>query len=342
MKRKTLTGLEKQFFYHQLLTLVRSNIPLECVAGIAADKTSSILPDIFAMMSSELESGNSLSDFLEKHPEYFSSYESDIVKAGEKSNNMKHALKQLAKFGARKTENRSISSIHMIYLVVTIILALAILAMISFYVLPVFKKMHSSLSSFGGSLPGLTQLAFMIGDWKFLLTIFAIGILLYAGLYLKYPEFFSMVISITPILGPRWVYRECAGFCSLFGRALESGVAPLKALENSADFVSHQYLKKRLKNSGTYLAEHGHTWATVLEKIRFFPKPLISLIHLGEKYGEMGAALIEIERSEKDMGVDRQAIMEIFPLFIIGGVIAFVTFMVIAMYLPMFIMTGAV
>lgn len=339
-----LSELEKQFFYHQFLILTQAKIPMDKATElIAKNRPTTKLSELLNIMAASFREGKSLSDFIRDHSDSFSSYEYDIVRSGEESSNLEDCLQWLADLYNQEREYKRIARIQFWYLVLTCFIGLAIVILFNIFVIPVFADMFASL---GGQLPKLTSLVVLISTcfrsyWLLLLIIILVSICLIRCLWLRYSELLSLVISDISRIGRKWMLQESLRFALVTGRAIECGVLPLKALESSADFVFHPYLKSRLKTMGV-LINQGQTWTSSLKSIRNFPKQFVSFIHLGEEQGELGLAFLEISRTEYSKGHNWQW-MENTLIFIflsaIGGYLGLLT---VTLYLPIFTMAGAV
>ncbi len=343
-----LSDLEKQFFYHQFLILTQAKIPMDKATElIAKNRPTTKLSELLNIMAASFREGNSLSDFIGDHSDSFSSYEYDIVRSGEKSDNLEDCLQWLADLYNQEREYKRIARIQFWYMVLTSFIGFAIVILFNIFVIPVVTDMFRSLvRSLGGQLPKLTHLVVLSNNyfrnyWIFLLIIILVSIWLIRLLWRRYPELFSLIISDISWIGRKWMLQESLRFALVTGHAIEYGVPPIKALENSADFVFHPYLKYRLKNLSVYI-NRGHTWTNALKSIRNFPKQFVSFIQLGEEQGELGLAFLEISRTEYSREHNWNWMENILIFIFLSAIGGYLGLLGIALYLPIFTMAGAV
>ncbi len=194
-----LSNLEKRFFYHQFLTLVQADIPLEQVTELIAEhRPTPRLSEMSKIMASSFQEGKSLSDFMRACPTFFSSYEFNIVKAGEKSDNLKNCLKWLADLYTRETEYGRMERIQFWYPMFTIFFGLVIIVLFNIVVIPAFQGIYSAIF-----LPNLTSGIIAVSNffrsyWFYLLPVIFITVRLIWQLWHRYPVIFSLIITGIP------------------------------------------------------------------------------------------------------------------------------------------------
>jgi len=339
---KAWTSQDKVFFYHQLLSMLRAQMPLDrAMELIAGRHPTPKLRQAVETMAASLREGRGLSDLMKEREELFTSYEAGVVGAGEEFDNLTESLEWLAELNQKESDRARTVSVVYRYSQILFAVTFFILAVMFIKVIPVFEKMYLNMEM---DLPGLTRLVLNISHglnnnliWVMVVTAVVVVFIWYARR--RYPEKISMIVTHLPLFGASWMYLEAVRFAWVAGRALEAGVEPRKAIDSSADFISHPYLRGRLKTMSAML-EEGGSWATALASIRRFPDSIIAFVKLGEVQGELGMALLEAWRSQSRQVADESkwmAIME--PLFII--LVGFsVGSIAVAIYLPIFSMTG--
>jgi type IV pilus assembly protein PilC len=338
-----LSDREKQIFYHQLVNLLQAGIPLDRAAGLMAEhRPSAGLTEVLNAMASAFRAGRTLSDFVGDHPETFSAYDGEVMAAGEESDDLAGSLHWLAGLYARQMENRRMSRIQSLYMLVASGVGIGVLFVLFLYVIPVFGEMFSG---FGSELPAPTQLIMDISRWTVRYwALIPVGMAMAAALlwwlWRQYPETVSLIASHIPWLGRTWMLEEFVRFAMVLGRALEAGVPPLRALPCSADFVVHPYLKSRLKAMGPSI-EQGQAWAHALTTIRRLPKVLVAFVRLGEEQGELGASLLELHQTEGALVKHRVQWVNLLPWFVVAVLAFSMGFSIWALYLPVFLMAGS-
>ncbi|MCP4351511.1 MAG: hypothetical protein GY795_39095 [Desulfobacterales bacterium] len=299
--KQEISVQERDIFYHRVSALTLAGEPLDQTEAFAVKKTLSGLSKLLKHMADSIRQGDSLSDFMEKNPDFFSSYEYHVVRAGEVSGDLAGSLEWLKEFTAMKRNSDHMARIQSWYLKFVGFAGFVIFAIVSavviqhkVFIFPVFMDMFNS---FGGQFPGLSQVLFDALDFlgRNILVITAEALLIL--LLLRVTDLSGSIDAFIPCIGNNRIFRESVRFAFLAGRAIEAGVSPVRAIETSAEFVNHPYLRERLK-AMKILVQGGETWAAALKRIRKFPEPIIAFVSLGEAQGELGPALTEISNTE--------------------------------------------
>jgi len=133
-----------------------------------------------------------------------------------------------------------------------------------------------------------------------------------------------------------------AKFTRTMGTMLASGVAILEALDIVAKTAGNRTVEKAIYNVRSGIAE-GRTMADPLGESGVFPPMVCQMIGVGESTGALDAMLEKIADfydEEVDQAVENlTALIEPFMLVFLGVTIGG---LVVAMYLPIFKMAGAV
>ena len=131
-------------------------------------------------------------------------------------------------------------------------------------------------------------------------------------------------------------------FTRTMGTMMASGVAILEALDIVAKTAGNRSVEKAIYSVRTGIAE-GRTMADPLQESGVFPPMVCQMIGVGESTGALDAMLEKIADfydEEVDQAVDNlTALIEPFMLVFLGVTIGG---LVVAMYLPIFKMAGAI
>jgi len=133
-----------------------------------------------------------------------------------------------------------------------------------------------------------------------------------------------------------------AKFTRTMGTMLTSGVAILEALDIVAKTAGNRSVEKAIYNVRSGISE-GRTMADPLTESGVFPPMVCQMISVGESTGALDAMLEkiadfydeEVDQAVENMTALIEPIMLVFLGVTIGG-------LVIAMYLPIFKMAGAI
>jgi len=221
-----------------------------------------------------------------------------------------------------------------------------VLAVILIFVIPVFQKMFAEM---GQALPAVTEMVIKLSEFfksKILYIIGALVIFIFA-----FRKFYStekgreavddMVLKL-PVFGILIRKVAVAKFTRTMGTMLSSGVAILDALDIVARTAGNKTVEKAVYHTRSGIAE-GRGMAETLQESGVFPSMVCQMIGVGESTGALDAMLEKIADfydDEVDQAVENlTALIEPFMLVFLGVVIGG---LVIAMYLPIFSIAGAV
>ena len=150
------------------------------------------------------------------------------------------------------------------------------------------------------------------------------------------------LILKAPIFGILIRKVAVAKFTRTMGTMLTSGVPILGALDIVAKTAGNKTIESSIYNVRSAIAE-GRTMADPLAESGVFPSMVCSMIAVGESTGALDTMLIKIADfydDEVDQAVENltsmiEPIMMVFLGVVVGGLL-------IAMYLPIFTMAGAI
>ena len=226
------------------------------------------------------------------------------------------------------------------------IIAIVVLAVILVFVIPVFEEMFAD---FGGELPLPTQIVVSMSDMvKSKIVYIIIGIFLFSIAFKKFHstikgrDMIDNLLLKIPVFGELLRKAAVAKFTRTMGTMLGSGVAILEALDIVAKTAGNRTVEKAIYNVRSGIAE-GRTMADPLNESGVFPPMVCQMIGVGESTGALDAMLEKIADfydEEVDQAVENlTALIEPFMLVFLGVTIGG---LVVAMYLPIFQMAGAV
>jgi type IV pilus assembly protein PilC len=145
-----------------------------------------------------------------------------------------------------------------------------------------------------------------------------------------------------PLLGPLFLKNQVIRLARTLSTILGGGIPLLSALQVTAKSLPNKVFARALQSVIVHVRE-GTSLSAALKKEKFLPRLTLEMIEVGETTGSLEAMLFEVaEFHEGELDFQLSRLMTwIEPLFIIviglilGGV-------VIALYLPIFQMAGAV
>jgi type IV pilus assembly protein PilC len=293
-----------------------------------------------------VESGSTLAEALKAYPKHFDDLFINMIHAGETGGILDTILRRLSTYMEKAAKLKSKVKGAMTYPIVTIVIAIVVLAVILIFVIPVFEEMFTSM---GGDLPGPTKMVIAMSEFvqsKFLYIIgaFVLFVIAFRRVYKteKGRTYTDRTILRLPIFGDLLRKVAVAKFTRTMGTMLGSGVAILEALDIVGKTAGNKTIEDAIVKVRAGIAE-GRTMADPLTESGVFPSMVCQMISVGEATGALDAMLGKIADfydEEVDQAVENlTSLIEPFMLVFLGVTIGG---LVIAMYLPIFKMAGAI
>ncbi|MBE6411127.1 MAG: type II secretion system F family protein [Opitutales bacterium] len=345
-QRKPLvgTGVTSEnvtIFSRQLATLLKAGLPLlRSLEVIGRQEKNPYFKDIVDSLADAVRTGNKFSDGLQQHSKVFDKLYINMARAGEAGGVLDVVLDRLATFQekAMKTTNKVKSA--MVYPVVILSVAVAIVVILMIFVVPQFQKIFQDMLN-GAPMPALTQMIIDISDFMKVNYIATLGIV--AGAILVIRLFFKTKVGMRvwdiaalklPKFGDLVMKSTVARFTRTFGTLLASGVPILEALTITKGTIKNSLIVDALTRVHDRVRD-GEPLATPLDQQKIFPTMVTSMVEVGEETGQLSEMLNRIA-DNYDEEVDNavggitsviEPIMIVFLAVVVGTI-------VIALFLP--------
>ena len=334
-------------FTRQFSTMIDAGLPLIQGLNILAEQAENpTFRKILKELTKDVEGGATLAEAMKKHPEVFDNLFVNLVSAGEIGGILDTILQRLATFIEKAAELKAKIKGAMTYPIVVMAIAFIVIAVILIFVIPVFEDMFAS---FGSALPLPTQIVVVMSDFMkgnaHWIIIALIGI---SWAFKKYRattggrKLTDTLALKLPVFGDLLRKTAVARFTRTLGTMMQSGVPILDALEIVAKTAGNVVIEEIIYDVRSSIAE-GQTIAEPLSENDVFPGMVIQMISVGEATGALDTMLEKIADfydKEVDTAVEAlTSMLEPLLMLFLGGAIGG---LVVAMYLPIFSMAGAV
>jgi len=353
-KAKQITLFEQRIktkdiviFTRQFATMINAGLPLvQCLDILASQQPNPTLKKILTQVKQDVEGGNTFADSLGKHPKVFDNLYVNLVAAGEIGGVLDTVLNRLAVYMEKNEALKNKVKSAMTYPIIVLCVAFGVVAVLMLFVIPTFQDMFKQ---FGASLPGPTQLVVDLSHFfrNFWHIMFGVIILLiigfkWVGKQEKGRFYLDTIALKLPIFGPLIRKVAVAKFSRTLGTMISSGVPIMDGLEITSKTAGNVIVENAIRAVRSAISE-GRSMSEPLEQTGIFPGMVVQMISVGEATGAMDQMLSKIADfydEEVDAAVDAlTSALEPMLMVFLGGIIGFV---VVAMYLPIFQMAGAV
>ena len=343
----SVTGKDVVIFTRQLSTMVDAGLPLvQSLEILGEQQENKVFRKKLRDIRSDVETGSTLAESMKKHPDVFDNLYCNMIDAGEVGGILDTILSRLALFMEKSMALKKKIKGAMTYPVICLAISLIVMSVMLIFVVPVFQKMFED---FGSALPGPTQMVVDMSEFtkrNILYMAAALGALIYAIKRTYKTEKGQIKIDAMllkmPIIGPLLRRVAVAKFSRTLGTMLQSGVPILESLNVVARTSGNKIIEQAVFRVADAIQE-GRAIVEPLEETGVFPSMVVQMINVGESTGALDTMLSKIADfydEEVDQAVENlTAAIEPLMMVFLGGMIGG---LVVAMYLPIFSMAGAI
>jgi type IV pilus assembly protein PilC len=336
INEKTLAVFTRQFS-----VMIDAGLPLvQCLQIMGEQQDNKAFQRIVLQVREDVESGSSLANAMKKHPQAFNELYVNMVAAGEAGGILDTILQRLATYIEKAARLKAQVKSAMIYPIAVISIAMLVVYIILWKVIPVFGALFTSL---GADLPLPTRIVVNLSKFVGRYWWLIVGVVV-AGVYAVRRYYatdqgrlvIDSLLLKAPILGPVLRKIAVARFCRTLGTLLSAGVPILESLDITARTSGNAVIERAILDVRKAV-EEGKNLAEPLKTSNQFPPMVVQMISVGEATGAMDTMLgkiAEFYEDEVDTAVaGMMKLIEPVMIFFLGVVVGG---MVIAMYLPMF------
>jgi type IV pilus assembly protein PilC len=328
-------------FTRQFSVMIDAGLPLvQCLDILGSQEEDKNFAETILQTRTDVESGASLADAMKKHPKAFDPLFTNMIAAGEAGGILDTILKRLATYIEKAVKLKGQVKSAMIYPIAVIVIAVLVVGVILWKVIPTFAALFSGL---GAELPLPTRVVIWLSDFlvQFMpFIIVGIGAVAYG-----FKQYYSTtkgkyivdgVMLKMPVLGLILRKIAVARFCRTLATLLSSGVPILDGLDITARTSGNSVIEEAILNTRKSI-ERGETISAPLKETKVFPPMVTQMIAVGETTGALDTMLSKIAdfyEEEVDTAVaGLLTLLEPIMIAFLGGVVGGI---VIAMYLPIF------
>jgi type IV pilus assembly protein PilC len=339
---KKITARMLENFTRLLSSLLAAGVALSRALVILTREASTpAARDQWKLIHDRVVDGMPLATAMAQSPETFPRVYVAMVEAGEAGGFLDVVLGQIADFQAREKEMRGKVLTALLYPIILLVLALAVLVFLLVFFIPRFQTIFQG---FGAKLPLLTQVIVSVSELMRSYGLFmVVGIVV--GFYLIRSWFVSETgrrvwegwILRAPIVGPLVAQFAMARFSRMLGTLLGAGVPLINGLNVARRSIGNQILVDAVSNSIERVKEGKPLGPSLGECRALFSGSTLEMISVAEESGRLDTELVRIANvTESDL--DRQlktavALTEPIMLFFIA---AFIGTIFIGMVIPIF------
>jgi len=338
---KSVSAKNLAVFTRQFSVMIDAGLPLvQCLEILGTQEEDKNFASVILATRTDVESGASLADAMKKHPKAFDPLFTNMIAAGEAGGILDTILKRLATYIEKAVKLRGQVKSAMIYPIAVIVIAVVVVGVILWKVIPTFANLFAGL---GAELPLPTRIVIAASNGlvRFMpFVLVGIGAAVFGfRAYYNSTNGRRVIDAITlklPVLGQLMRKIAVARFCRTLSTLLASGVSILEALDITARTAGNAIIEEAIMTTRKSI-ERGETIAAPLKETNVFPSMVVQMISVGEATGALDTMLgkiAEFYEEEVDTAVaGLLTLLEPIMIFFLGVVVGGI---VIAMYMPIF------
>ena len=346
--KATITPKDIAIFARQLATMLESGVPLVQsfdIIGKGHDNPS--MSELLLGIKADIEGGDTLAQALEKNSIYFDELFCNLVEAGEQAGVLESLLDKIATYKEKSESIKAKVKKALTYPIAVVVVAFIVTAILLIFVVPVFKDLFES---FGAELPAFTLWVMGLSDWMVAYWYYVIGAVIAFvktfGYFKKRSKTFNYFLDRTmlklPVIGMILHKSAIARFARTLSTMSAAGVPLVEALASVAgatgNIVYYNAVMQMREDVST-----GQSLQYSMLQTKLFPHMVVQMLAIGEESGSIDKMLDKVAdfyEEEVDNLVDNlSSLMEPFIMVILGTLVGG---LIVAMYLPIFKLGGAV
>ncbi len=334
-------------FTRQFSVMLDAGLPLvQCLEILGEQQEHPAFGAMITKIRSDVEGGASLAEAMRRQPKAFDNLYVNMVAAGEAGGILDVILQRLSVYLEKAVKLKNQVKSAMMYPVTVILIAVGVVWIILWKVIPVFAQLFAGL---GGELPALTQwvvsLSNFVASYSLLILAALVGVFFAIRAYHRTDKGRRVLDGLLlriPILGEILRKISVARFCRTLSTLTSSGVPILDGLEITAKTAGNSIIEDAIMLTRRSV-EEGKTLSGPLGETKVFPPMVVQMINVGEQTGALDQMLSKIAdfyEDEVDTAVAGMVkLLEPIMIVVLGAIIGTI---VAAMYLPLYTILGQI
>jgi len=288
-----------------------------------------------------VESGGTFSEALAQHPRIFDKLYVNMVKAGELGGVLEIVLNRLAEFQEKSQKIKGKVLSAMIYPLVVLVIAGAILTFLLIFIVPKFQQIFTDALP-GQKLPGITLFVIwcsntLVSQWYLVIG----GIVLLVVGYKAIASnpvgiiFLDKIALKIPVFGDLTSKTAISRFARTLGTLISSGVPILQALNITRDTAGNTVVASAINKIHDSVKE-GESVVGPMESSAVFPPMVTSMVQVGEETGQLPDMLVKVadvyEAEVDNVVTGLTSILEPIMIVMLAVIVGTI---VLALFMPM-------
>ncbi len=324
----------------QFVTLIRAGLPILKGLDLLAERlTDEKLRGPITAVRDEVKTGSLLSSAFQAQGIFPPMYITTVM-AGERAGSLVEVLDRYITYQRLALSVRKKLITALIYPALLFTLVLALIVFLITFVVPKFAELYNTLNA---ELPTATLILVAISTTasNYVLAAFVLLLAAVGGLYWwsrteGAQETLDRIKMRIPLFGEIWTKFQVAQLARVLSTLLIGGIPLLQAIQTAGESVGSKLIRKALAQA-SQLVREGQPLSDSLAKTGIFPPLAVDMMEVGESTGALPTMLGSVaEFYEDDVQTKLAAVLSLIEPVIMLFMGAFVAFVLIALYLPIF------
>lgn len=346
--KKPIKPMDIAMFTRQMATMMKAGVPLVQSFEIVSDGSENkSLADLIREIKDDVASGSGFAPSLRKHPQYFDELFCNLVESGEQSGALETMLDRIATYKEKTEQLKAKIKKALTYPIAVVVVAMIVSMILLIKVVPQFA---ASFSNFGAELPAFTQMVLGLSDlareyWLYIIAITVGTSVSFSKARAKSKAFSDQVDKVMlrmPIVGQIILQSIMARFGRTLSTTFAAGVPLIDALQSVAGATGNAVYTEAVERVRDDVST-GTQLNVALSSTGKFPPLLIQMTAIGEESGALDNMLDKVatyyEEAVDNLVDNLTALLEPLIMSVLGVLVGG---MMIAMYLPIFMMGQAI
>ncbi len=279
----------------QISTLFDAQVSaLKAFTLLASNTENQLLRRKLNQVTDDLQAGTAISGALAKHPDVFSEFYINMVKAGEESGKLNQVFAYLADYLDRQYALTAKTKNALIY--PAFVIGVFIIVMVLMFVM-VIPKLSSIILSSGQEVPVYTKIVIGISNffvnYGFIVLAFivlAFGYLWYLSRTKSGKNFLDSAKLSTPVIGKLYQKLYLSRMADNMDTMLSSGISIIRSLEITSAIVGSKVYENILIDAVTAV-KGGSSLSDAVTGKEHMPQIMVQMIKVGEETGGLSNIL---------------------------------------------------
>ncbi len=342
-----IKGSDIVMLSRQMTTLFEAQVSaLRAFQLLASEARTPQLAAKLSEIAADIQAGSAISAALSRHPNVFTNFYVNMVRAGEESGKLDETFAYLADYMDRNYEITAKAKNALIYPAFIVGTFIIVIVLMMTLVIP---KLAAMLEEVGQSIPIYTRVVIgisnMFANYALLWGILFVLAAFFLYRYVKTQSgqvVFSRARLQVPVIGGIYKKLYLSRLADNLSTMLKSGIQMLRGLEITGTVVEDPTYERVLKEAAIDV-KAGLPVSEAFRKHPEIPGIMVAMIKIGEETGNMGSILDSIAkfyRREVNNAVD--TLVSLIEPFMIVALAVGVAILLASVLVPIYNIAGSI